>query len=112
VEVSPVTYQLDPECALPPHLIQLFLRKAPEQMRQLVEACEALDADAARAQAHKLKGALFAAGATRLAEDIEALRAELVTSDWPAARQRMSEIVREFAAVLAQLERQLPEGSA
>jgi len=112
LEASAVTYQLDPECALPPHLIQLFLRSAPGQLQQLVNACEGRDADAARAQAHKLKGGLYAAGATRLAEDVEALRAALSTSDWPAAHLRVLAICREFSQVLAQLQRQLPGGGA
>ena len=107
-----MTYQLDPECRLPPHLIQLFLRSAPGQLERLVELCAALDAEAARAQAHKLKGGLYAAGATRLAEDVEALRAALATPDWPVVQARLPAIRREFAAMLTQLERQLPAGGA
>ncbi len=107
-----MTYQLDPECQLPPHLIQLFLRSAPGQLEQLVEFCTALDAEAARAQAHKLKCGLYAAGATRLAEDVEALRPALATSDWPVVQLRLPAIRREFAAMLTQLQRQLPAEGA
>ena len=107
-----MSYQLDPDCALPPHLIQLFLLRAPAQLKQLVDACEARDAEAARAQAHKLKGGLYAAGATRLAEDAEALRATLSEPDWPAAQVQLSAVSREFAAVLSQLEAQLPGSKA
>ena len=107
-----MTYQLDPECQLPSHLIQLFLRSAPGQLAQLVDFCAARNTEAARAQAHKLKGGLYAAGATQLAEDVEALRAALATSDWPVVQSRLPAIRREFAAMLTQLERQLPAGSA
>lgn len=111
-EASDVTYQLDPECALPPHLIRLFLRSAPVQMQQLVDACEKRDAEAARAQAHKLKGGLYAAGATRLAEDVEGLRVVLAAGDWPAALLDLLAIGREFANLISQLTHQLPGGSA
>ena len=107
-----MTYQLDPGCQLPAHLIQLFLRSAPGQLAQLVDCCAARNAEAARAQAHKLKGGLYAAGATRLAEDVEALRAALSSSDWPMAQPRLQAICSEFAAMLAELERQLPVGGA
>jgi HPt (histidine-containing phosphotransfer) domain-containing protein len=107
-----VTYQLDPECQLPPHLIQLFLRSAPGQLKQLADFCAARSVEAARAQAHKLKGSLYAAGATRLAEDIEALRAALSMSAWPTVEPRLQAIRREFASMLAQLERQLKAGGA
>jgi HPt (histidine-containing phosphotransfer) domain-containing protein len=110
LEASAVTYQLDPQCTLPPHLIQHFLRSAPGQLQQLVNVCEARDAEAARAQAHKLKGGLYAAGATRLAEEVEALRVALATSDWPAAHLLLLAIGREFAQLLGQLEQQLGGG--
>ena len=77
----------------------------------MVDFCGAHNADAARAQAHKLKGGLYAAGATRLAEDLEGLRAALATSDWPTTKPRLEAIRREFAAMLAQLESQLAAGS-
>lgn len=107
-----MTYTLDPECQLPPRLIELFLRSAPGQVQLLVDACGARDAEAARAQAHKLKGSLYAAGATRLAEDIEALRRELATDGWSTVEPRLQELRRQFSSVLAQLETQLKEARA
>lgn len=107
-----MTYALDPECQLPPRLIALFLRSAPGQVQLLVDACGARDAEAARAQAHKLKGSLYAAGATRLAEDIEALRQELATGDWSTVEPRLQELRRQFNSVLAQLETQLKGAGA
>jgi hypothetical protein len=77
-----------------------------------VEFCAARNAEAARAQAHKLKGGLYAAGATRLAEDVESLRAVLDTTDWPTLEPRLQAIRREFASMLAQLEHQLKAGDA
>jgi len=110
---SPGTsYELDPECALPPHLLRLFLRSAPGQLQELVNACDARDFEAARAQAHKLKGGLYAAGARRLADDVEALRTALKASAWPAVLQHLSLIRREFARLLGELGRRLSEGGA
>jgi HPt (histidine-containing phosphotransfer) domain-containing protein len=109
---GPGPYTLDPECQLPPRLIELFLRSAPGQVQLLVDACSARDAEAARAQAHKLKGSLYAAGATRLAEDIEALRQLLATSSWSAAEPQLQGIRREFTAVLGQLQAQLTGAGA
>jgi HPt (histidine-containing phosphotransfer) domain-containing protein len=106
-----VTYQLDPACQLPPHLIQLLLQRAPGQLQELVDFCRARHAELARAQAHKLKGGLYAAGATQLAADVEGLRAALAVSDWPTVQPRLDAICREFAAMLAQLESQLAAGS-
>lgn len=105
--LGPGPYTLDPECQLPPRLIELFLRSAPGQVQLLVDACGARDAEAARAQAHKLKGSLYAAGATRLAEDIEALRQLLATGSWSEVEPQLQGIRREFGAVLGQLQTQL-----
>ena len=102
-----MTYTLDPDCQLPPRLIQLFLRSAPAQVQELVDACSARDVEALRARAHKLKGGLYAAGATRLAEDVEALRQVAAANDWSKAELQLQGIRREFAAVLIQLQAQL-----
>lgn len=107
-----MNYELDPECRLPPRLIQLFLRSAPAQVQEVVDACSTRDVEALRARAHKLKGGLYAAGATRLAEDVEALRQLAAANDWPQAEQQLQGIRREFAAVLAQLEAQLAGAGA
>jgi HPt (histidine-containing phosphotransfer) domain-containing protein len=93
-------------------LIQLFLRSAPTQVQQLVDAYSARDVEALRARAHKLKGGLYAAGATRLAEDVEALRQMASASDWPRAELQLQGIRREFAAVLVQLQAQLAGAGA
>lgn len=110
--LGPGPYTLDPECQLPPRLIELFLRSAPGQVQLLADACVARDAEAARAQAHKLKGSLYAAGATHLAEDIEALRQLLASGSWSAVEPQLQGIRREFAGVLAQLQAQLTGAGA
>lgn len=110
--LDPGRYTLDPECQLPPRLIQLFLRSAPAQLQELVDACSARDVEALRARAHKLKGGLYAAGATRLAEDLEGLRQLAAVSDWPTAELQLHGVRREFAAVLVQLQAQLAGAGA
>lgn len=109
---GPGPYTLDPECQLPPRLIQLFLRSAPAQLQELVDACSARDVEALRARAHKLKGGLYAAGATLLAEDLETLRQVAAVSDWPKAELQLQGVRREFAAVLEQLQAQLAGAEA
>jgi HPt (histidine-containing phosphotransfer) domain-containing protein len=98
-----MSYELDADCDLPPHLIDLFLRSAPNQLQQLLALCAARDGQGARAQAHKLKGSLYAAGASRLAERIEALRGALAAADWRACETLLVPIRDDFAALLKQL---------
>lgn len=96
---------LDADSELPPHLLELFLRAAPEQMADLVAKCERRELEAARAQAHKLKGGLYAAGASRLADTLESLRGSLARADWTSALQELARIRAAFTRVLAELER-------
>jgi HPt (histidine-containing phosphotransfer) domain-containing protein len=102
-----MTYELDPDADLPPHLLQLFLRSAPVQLKVLVEAVARHNVDGARLAAHKFKGGLFAAGASRLAQDVEMLRATLAREDWPHAARQLQAIRDDFSRLVAALERRL-----
>ena len=102
-------YELDEHAKLPPHLLSLFLRATPPQVEQLVLACEARDVERARATAHKLKGSLYAAGASRLAEDLESLRGLLGAGDFAAGERRLRAVRDDFERLLRELERQLQE---
>jgi HPt (histidine-containing phosphotransfer) domain-containing protein len=106
-----VTYRLDDEARLPPHLLKLFLQATPAQVEQLALACQERDVERARAAAHKLKGSLYAAGASRLASDLESLRALLEAHDFAASERRLCAVRDDFRAVLFELERQLREAS-
>lgn len=102
---------LDPGSALPPHLLRMFLRAGSEQLADLVAKCERRDTEAARAQAHKLKGGLYAVGASRLAEALETLRSVLSASDWPAAIHELSRIRAAFDGLMSELERRSRAGT-
>jgi HPt (histidine-containing phosphotransfer) domain-containing protein len=107
-----VIFQLDDDSRLPPHLLELFLRATPAQVEQLVLACEARDVERARATAHKLKGSLYAAGASRLAAELESLRALLEAGDFVAGERQLRAVRDDFGRLLRELERQLKEASA
>jgi HPt (histidine-containing phosphotransfer) domain-containing protein len=107
-----VSYELDEDAGLPPHLLRLFLRTTPAQIEQLIDACAARDVDRARAVAHKLKGSLFAAGASRLANSVEALRALLGSADFTGGERQLRVVRDDFEGLRRELERQLREGDA
>jgi HPt (histidine-containing phosphotransfer) domain-containing protein len=102
-------YELDEDAGLPPHLLQLFVRTTPAQVEQLVLACQARNVEAARAAAHKLKGSLYAAGASRLAVQLEALRAQLGAADFAGSERQLRAVRDDFERLLRELERQLRE---
>jgi HPt (histidine-containing phosphotransfer) domain-containing protein len=102
-----MTYELDPDADLPPQLLQLFLRSAPVQLKVLVEAVARHNVDGARLAAHKFKGGLFAAGASRLARDLETLRATLAREEWPHVERQLQAIRDDFSLLVATLERRL-----
>lgn len=104
-----VTYRLDEGASLPAHLLALFLRTTPPQVDQLVLACEARDVDRARMTAHKLKGSLYAVGASRLASDVESLRALLGAGDFSESERQLQAVRDDFAGLRRELERQLQE---
>jgi HPt (histidine-containing phosphotransfer) domain-containing protein len=106
-----MTYELDPDAELPPHLLQLFLRSAPVQLKVLVEAVARHNVDGARLAAHKFKGGLFAAGASRLAQDVEALRLTLAREEWLSVQRQLQAIRDDFARLVATLERRLERES-
>ncbi len=111
-ENAGVMYELDDDAKLPPHLLELFLRVTPAQVEQLALACAARDVERARATAHKLKGSLYAAGASRLAADVEALRERLGAGDFAASERRLRAVRDDFERLLRELERQLKESGA
>lgn len=94
---------IDADCELPPHLLALFLKSAPHQLQQLLALCAAHDDLGARAQAHKLKGSLYAAGASRLAERLEVLREALAARDWQACEALLVPVRDDFSSLLTQL---------
>ena len=104
-----MTYRLDEGAGLPPHLLALFLRTTPSQLEQLVLSCEARDVERARMTAHKLKGSLYAVGASRLASDVESLRALLAAGDFSESERQLRAVRDDFARLLRELERQLQE---
>ena len=102
-----MTYELDPNSELPPHLLQLFLRAGPVQLQQVIDTCLRHDAASARLAAHKLKGGLYAAGASALAQGVEALRGTLAIEDWGLAGRQLQAICDDFARLIFAIERQL-----
>jgi len=102
-----MTYELDPNSELPPHLLQLFLRAAPVQLKLVIDTCSRRDAASARLAAHKLKGGLYAAGASALAESVEALRGTLAKADWDLVGRQLQAIRDDFASLTVEIERQL-----
>ena len=103
---------LDEHARLPPHLLTLFLRATPLQVEQLSLACRERDVERSRALAHKLKGSLYAAGASRLAADVEALRGLLGARDFAASDRRLCAVRDDFGRLRLELERQLKETGA
>jgi hypothetical protein len=102
-----MTHELDPDADLPPHLTQLFLRIAPGHLALVVDACAKRDVEAARLAAHKLKGSLYAAGASALAEDVEGLRATLAKGNFALVPRPLQAICDDFSVVVSELERRL-----
>jgi HPt (histidine-containing phosphotransfer) domain-containing protein len=100
-----MTVELDPDCELPPRLLSLFLRTTPIMMTELVAALARGESETARAAAHKLKGSLYAAGASALAEELEALRALLSNGSAEDCKTLLHEIEADFRDVVAELNR-------
>lgn len=92
--------ELDDDAELGSRLAELFLRASPEQFKELETALAARDEGATRAFAHKLKGGLYAVGASRLADAVEELRTDVAGGQWNAADDRMRTVVQRFARVL------------
>jgi signal transduction histidine kinase/CheY-like chemotaxis protein/HPt (histidine-containing phosphotransfer) domain-containing protein len=93
-------HELDDDVEVSPRLAELFLRSGSEQLGELTHAIVTRDESNARALAHKLKGGLFAVGASSLAYAIETLRAEVADGDWSRADARMQHVQTRFARVL------------
>ena len=94
---------LPDELPCSPNILELFLRLAPEQLADLERAVYARDSGATRALAHKLKGALYTVGASKLADLIEALRADVAQGAWLLAEAKLNELTPRFTAMCASL---------
>jgi signal transduction histidine kinase/CheY-like chemotaxis protein/HPt (histidine-containing phosphotransfer) domain-containing protein len=99
---------LDPNVECSPKLLELFMRLAPGQLEELRGMVAARDPDAARAQAHKLKGGLYAVGAPSLATAVEDQRTAIAKGEWDAVEACLIDIERRFTAVLKTLSGQAP----
>jgi HPt (histidine-containing phosphotransfer) domain-containing protein len=101
---TPSSTEFESDADLTPRLVELFLQHGPEQLVELTKQLSQGNAQAARAQAHKLKGGLYAVGAARLADAMEELRTLLAVERWDAARAHLAEIQPRFAAIAAALQ--------
>lgn len=102
-----MTFELDPDSELPPHLLSLFLNSAPTQLALLEKAASQRNVDSARLAAHKFKGGLYAAGASALARDVEALRGALGKQDFATVERQLTAIRNDFARLVATLQGKL-----
>jgi signal transduction histidine kinase/CheY-like chemotaxis protein/HPt (histidine-containing phosphotransfer) domain-containing protein len=105
---APSSPELDPNVECSAKLVELFLRHAPVNLRELGGRVAARDADAAREQAHKLKGGLYAVGAPQLATALEEQRSEIAAGRWEAVEANLVEIERRLATVVAVLQARAP----
>jgi signal transduction histidine kinase/CheY-like chemotaxis protein/HPt (histidine-containing phosphotransfer) domain-containing protein len=96
--------ELDPDVECSARLLELFVNLAPGQLAELRQHVLARDLQAARAQAHKLKGGLYAVGAPRLASLIEEQRAVVAGGDWEAATLKLTAIEQRFGALIKALQ--------
>jgi two-component system, sensor histidine kinase len=99
---------LDPNVECNPRLCEMFVRLTPPDLESLRSSIEARDADQARQKAHKLKGALFAVGATALAHMAEEQRTLIAAGDWTAVEMSFEDFERRFAEVLVVLAARVP----
>jgi CheY-like chemotaxis protein len=102
------TPDLDPNVECSPKLLELFVRLAPTQLEELRGKVAARDVEAARAQAHKLKGGLYAVGAPRLANVVEEQRSVIARGEWEVVEANLEDISRRFAIVMKTLSEELP----
>ncbi|HET6332578.1 MAG TPA: ATP-binding protein [Polyangiales bacterium] len=112
VSVRAASPDLDSNVECSPKLLELFTRIAPEQLEELRGRIAARDGESARAQAHKLKGGLYAVGAHPLASFVEDQRAAIAKGEWNSVEANLIEIERRFAAVIKTLSAQLPANDA
>ncbi len=97
--------EIDPDCELPPRLLALFLRTSQAMMTELAAALTMGDAETFRATAHKLKGSLYAAGASSVAEDLESLRAMALRGNLENCRAALHKVETDLRDVIAELTR-------
>jgi HPt (histidine-containing phosphotransfer) domain-containing protein len=74
-------------------------------MNELVAAFTRGDAEMVRATAHKLKGSLYAAGASSLAEELESLRALALTGNLESCKATLHRVETDLRDVIAELTR-------
>jgi signal transduction histidine kinase/DNA-binding NarL/FixJ family response regulator len=99
----PSSDEFEPDTDLTPRLVELFLLHAPEQLGELAKQVTAGNAQSARAQAHKLKGGLYAVGAASLADAMEQLRTLLAAERWDDTKAQLLEIEPRFAGIVLAL---------
>jgi signal transduction histidine kinase/DNA-binding NarL/FixJ family response regulator len=99
----PSSDEFEPDTDLTPRLVELFLLHAPEQLGELAKQVTAGNAESARAQAHKLKGGLYAVGAARLADSMEQLRTLLAAERWDDTKALLLELEPRFAGIVLAL---------
>jgi signal transduction histidine kinase/CheY-like chemotaxis protein len=99
---------LDPNVESNPRLCEMFVRLTPPDLESLRSSIEARDAEQARQKAHKLKGALFAVGASALAHVAEQQRTLIAAGDWTAVAELFADFERRFSAVLVVLAARVP----
>jgi HPt (histidine-containing phosphotransfer) domain-containing protein len=97
------TREIDEDSELPPRLVDLFLAKVPPSMSELATLCTQRKAEAAAELAHKIKGSLYAAGASSLANAIEQLRSLLKQTHWSDVDRELAVVHRRFEQVLVEL---------
>ena len=95
--------EIDDDSELPPRLVDLFVAKVPATMIELGTLCAQRKADAAADLAHKIKGSLYAAGASSLADAVEQLRSQLKQMQWGDVDRELAVLHRRFEQVLAEL---------
>jgi signal transduction histidine kinase/CheY-like chemotaxis protein/HPt (histidine-containing phosphotransfer) domain-containing protein len=101
---EPSAVELDPTITRAGRLSELFIKHAPETLKELDAALAIGDANAARASAHKLKGSCLAVGAGIMGEAAQAAQLAAESGDLEAARGHASELHVRLARVVTLLQ--------
>jgi HPt (histidine-containing phosphotransfer) domain-containing protein len=84
-------------------LSELFIKHAPQTLKELDAALAIGDAEAARASAHKLKGSCLAVGAGLMTEAAQAAQHAAESGDLEAARRHAAGLHPSLARVVTLL---------
>jgi CheY-like chemotaxis protein/HPt (histidine-containing phosphotransfer) domain-containing protein len=98
---------LDPNVDRSPRLMELFIERVPETLRELDAAVHARHADDIRSKAHKLKGSCLALGAEAMAADAEALEHRAKAGEISDCDVRADRLRAQYTEVAAALRAQL-----